>query len=193
MNGIGRSDFFTEISLALIDIDHFNYLTIHMDIRRVTIACVRVAQAFAGYAQASDRPGRTFRQREICSDIGRDRRGGALTITEEAVRSVAALGIRHSGSSTSDILTVSVGLVTMRPVIGMTEDRLISTADRALYQARNAAEIRSSLSKTCPPARSRPDFTRRATDTIRTSTRLPYYLKIDRLGGERACPANCHG
>ena len=120
----------------MIDIDHFKLFNDTYGHQAGDDCLQRVAQAFADTLKRPTDLVARFGGEEFALILGGTDAAGALTITEEAVRSVAALGIRHSGSSTSDILTVSVGLVTMRPVIGMTEDRLISTADRALYQAK---------------------------------------------------------
>lgn len=130
--------FRTEISLALIDIDHFKLFNDTYGHQAGDDCLQRVAQAFADTLKRPTDLVARFGGEEFALILGGTDSAGALSITEEAVSNVTALGIRHSASSTSDILTVSVGLVTMRPVIGMSEDQLISTADRALYQAKKS-------------------------------------------------------
>ncbi|MEK7857225.1 MAG: diguanylate cyclase, partial [Acidobacteriota bacterium] len=57
-------------------------------------------------------------------------------IAEQAIENVNALRIPDSESSTSDFLTVSVGIATMFATLETTEADLIKAADRALYQAK---------------------------------------------------------
>jgi diguanylate cyclase (GGDEF)-like protein len=63
---------------------------------------------------------------------------GALTVAESLRAAVAALEIAHSASSVADVVTISAGAASMVPAIGTTVAELVSAADRALYQAKDA-------------------------------------------------------
>jgi len=55
----------------------------------------------------------------------------------EALRTgVEALGITHSSSSISKVVTISLGVATLIPQRDSSPDQLIMAADQALYQAK---------------------------------------------------------
>ena len=63
---------------------------------------------------------------------------GAMTVAEKIRSEVALLAIPHETSPLGGVVTVSVGVATVVPSLGIKESKLIEAADRALYQAKAA-------------------------------------------------------
>ncbi len=63
---------------------------------------------------------------------------GAVIVAERFRARIEALAIPHEKSPLSDVVTVSIGVGTVTPVIGVTPHFLIERADQALYQAKNS-------------------------------------------------------
>lgn len=67
---------------------------------------------------------------------------GALTLAEAVRAAVEALGIPHNASAVSSVVTISVGVATIKAQIGSNAEVLLAAADRALYQAKNEGRNR---------------------------------------------------
>jgi len=67
---------------------------------------------------------------------------GALTLAEAVRAAVEALGIPHDASAVSSVVTISVGVATIKAQIGSNAEALLAAADRALYQAKKEGRNR---------------------------------------------------
>ena len=74
----------------------------------------------------------------------------ALAFVDELRRGIQVLGIEHRGSTVSDFLTASFGLVVSSNPTQM--DAMYACADRALYRAKEAGRDRSELDQSQPEA-----------------------------------------
>ncbi len=128
--------FKTEISLVMIDIDHFKRFNDTYGHQAGDECLQLVAEAFADTIKRPTDLVARFGGEEFAVVLGGTDSAGALNIAEQAIENVNALRIPHSESSTSDFLTVSVGIATMFATLETTEADLIKAADRALYQAK---------------------------------------------------------
>lgn len=63
---------------------------------------------------------------------------GSIIVAERIRRAVEALGIEHSASEAALRVTVSLGVSTIVPAAGESYQKLIDTADKALYQAKSS-------------------------------------------------------
>ena len=63
---------------------------------------------------------------------------GAMTVAEKIRSEVILLAIPHETSPLGGVVTVSMGVATAIPSLGIQESVLIEAADRALYQAKAA-------------------------------------------------------
>lgn len=61
---------------------------------------------------------------------------GAIHISQQIQAQIARIAIPHQGSSVSDQVTLSIGIVSMMPIIGGLQEDIIAAADQALYQAK---------------------------------------------------------
>ncbi len=128
--------FKTPISLAMIDIDHFkSYNDTYGHL--VGDECLqKVAEAFAETIHRPTDLVARFGGEEFALVLGGTDAAGALLVAEQAAENIQKLAIEHSGSSTSEVLTVSIGIATLHATLESTEADLIKAADRALYQAK---------------------------------------------------------
>ncbi len=67
---------------------------------------------------------------------------GASQVAETIASVIAQLKIPHGTSPTSDRVTLSLGISTMVPQVGLSLETLIATADNALYQAKQEGRNR---------------------------------------------------
>lgn len=126
------------LTLALLDIDHFKafndtYGHLHGD------ACLReVAQAIS---TGSRRPGEfvaRYGGEEFVAVLPNTDTRGANKYGRWIRECVLTLGIPHAQSTTVPFVSISVGIVTIIPDAQTTLDLLISTADNALYLAKQS-------------------------------------------------------
>lgn len=128
--------FKTEISLIMIDIDHFKLFNDTYGHQAGDECLQKVAEGFADTIKRPTDLVARFGGEEFAIVLGGTDAAGALQIAEEAVESVKRLAIPHDGSTTSDCLTVSAGVATMFAKFDLTETDLVKAADLALYQAK---------------------------------------------------------
>lgn len=128
--------FKTPISLVMIDIDHFKSFNDTYGHQAGDECLQKVAEAFADTIKRPTDLVARFGGEEFAVVLGGTDADGALTIAKQAVENVNSLMIPHSHSTTSDFVTVSVGIATMPATLETSEADLIKTADRALYQAK---------------------------------------------------------
>jgi len=124
------------LALLLIDIDHFKQLNDHFGHQSGD----RCLQAVAGAMSASLR-----RPADIAARYGGDEfavilpetdSAGALEEAERISAAVGELAIAQGPDAASDIVTLSIGVVSRVPAPGRPLEKLIEEADAALYMAK---------------------------------------------------------
>lgn len=128
--------FKTEISLILIDIDHFKRFNDTYGHQAGDDCLQKVADALAETIKRPTDLVARFGGEEFALVLGGTSSAGARLIAEQAVENVRKMRVMHRGSETSPFLTVSVGIATAFPDLDMSEIDLIRNADRALYKAK---------------------------------------------------------
>ncbi len=128
--------FKTEISLILIDIDHFKLFNDTYGHQAGDECLQKVAEAFAETIKRPTDLVARFGGEEFALILGGTDAAGAINIAEQAVANLKDLRIPHSRSETSGFLTVSAGIATTFAKLDTGEAELIKAADRALYQAK---------------------------------------------------------
>jgi len=126
----------TPISLLMIDIDFFkdyndNYGHLAGD------DCLRAIAG--GLKNAALRPGDVVARyggEEFAIILPGTHQQGAVTVGENALRSVDTLKMPHKASGVSEYVTISIGIATLIPGKATGPEQLIACADRALYQAK---------------------------------------------------------
>ncbi len=132
----------TEISLILLDVDHFKLFNDTYGHQAGDECLKKVAAALkTAIHRPTDLVAR-FGGEEFAIVLGGTDSDGAFIIAEQVLNNVKKLNISHSSSATCDQLTVSIGLATISPAFGMSEDELISMADKSLYTAKESGRNR---------------------------------------------------
>ncbi len=134
--------FKTEISLIMIDIDHFKLYNDTYGHQAGDECLQRTAEAFADAIKRPTDLVARFGGEEFAIVLGGTDAVGALQIAEEAIANLRELRIPHTASATSEFLTVSAGIATMFGKFELSEIDLIEAADRTLYMAKNGGRDR---------------------------------------------------
>jgi diguanylate cyclase (GGDEF)-like protein len=128
--------FRTEVSLILLDIDHFKLYNDTYGHQAGDECLKKVAEALlATIKRPTDLLAR-FGGEEFAIILGGTDAPGAMTIATQAIENIRELQIPHSRSETGEFIAVSAGIATTFPQTGLTEAHLIKAADKALYRAK---------------------------------------------------------
>lgn len=133
----------TPVSVLMLDVDHFKAFNDRYG-HPAGDACLRqVAQGMAAHLRKPvDFIARYGGEEFIAVLPGADLEV-ARQVAERVCEGIRALGLPHEGSSTSPMVTVSVGVATAVPGTPNTSaDELVSDADRALYDAKREGRNR---------------------------------------------------
>ena len=128
--------FKTEISLIILDIDHFKLFNDTYG-HQVGDDCLqKVAKALADTIKRQTDLVARFGGEEFAVVLSETNAAGALIIAEQLLENVRNLNIPHCQSKTHSSLTISLGVATTFAKFDLTEANLIASADKALYQAK---------------------------------------------------------
>jgi two-component system chemotaxis family response regulator WspR len=128
----------SQLSLLMIDVDYFKAFNDSFGHLKGDEVLHQVADSIrGGCSRPSDLPAR-YGGEEFAMVLPSTSSGGARLVAEKIRRAVEALHIPHTSPAEGSVLTVSIGLATMLPQQGEEHRLLIQSADRALYQAKNA-------------------------------------------------------
>lgn len=125
------------MALILCDIDYFKPYNDTYGHLAGDNCLQRVAQALT---EATNRPAdlvARYGGEEFVVVLPDTDMDGALSVAHELALAIKQLDIPHGSSSTSDHLTLSIGVSTVIPDISFPSEELISKADDALYQAKH--------------------------------------------------------
>lgn len=138
------------LSLILFDIDYFKNYNDRYGHPAGDICLSQIAQAVK---QILKRPGDMLTRyggEEFAVILPNIEMEGAMYIANHIQMAIAQLAIPHQSSSVSSWVTVSQGISTLIPRVGIAAVQLIKTADQALYlakqQGRNQAIHRRQIS-----------------------------------------------
>lgn len=132
------------IAMLLLDIDYFkayNDTYGHLEGDRV------LKEVAKEIRNACNRPGDLYARyggEEFAVIFGNITKGSAEIIAERLRRKIEALRIPHKASNISDVLTVSIGVSSVVPSKEEPSTKLISLADKHLYEAKNRGRNRVS-------------------------------------------------
>ncbi|WP_184594952.1 response regulator [Pseudomonas nitroreducens] len=127
----------TQLSILLIDVDHFKAYNDTFGHVQGDEALRQVAAAIRGNcSRPSDLPAR-YGGEEFVMVLPNTSPGGARLLAEKLRRSVQELNISHELPAPGAPLTVSVGVATLIPQNGQACRQLIELADQALYNAKH--------------------------------------------------------
>jgi diguanylate cyclase (GGDEF)-like protein len=134
--------FNTEISLVMLDIDHFKLFNDAYGHLEGDECLKRVAKALSNTIHRPTDLVARFGGEEFAIVLGGTDSAGARQIALQAFESIRELEIPHKDSKTSEHLTTSVGIATVYAKVGMNEDILVGLADDMLYEAKKRGRDR---------------------------------------------------
>lgn len=133
----------TEVSLLMLDVDHFKMYNDHYGHPAGDACLVKVAKSLR---HSLRRPGdlvARYGGEEFIAVLSKTAADQAIAAGERVRSAIEALGLEHAQSPSHARVTVSVGVATMRPQDkGASPQSLIALADQALYQAKNRGRNR---------------------------------------------------
>lgn len=131
------------LSLLMMDIDHFKQYNDHYGHGSGDACLQRVGQTLSScMRRPGDFIGR-YGGEEFVSLIPQTDLPGALQLAEYMVTTVSALQIPHARSSTSPVVTISIGIATGIPESELEMAALKERADQMLYVAKAAGRNRA--------------------------------------------------
>jgi two-component system chemotaxis family response regulator WspR len=131
-----------EISLILCDIDYFKPYNDHYGHQAGDECLRRVAQVFHDVLQRPGDLAARYGGEEFVVVLPKTDGEGAAVIADALRSRVDRLMLRHEHSKTTDHVTISLGLATVRPNPRIHLTDLIELADKALYQAKQSGRNR---------------------------------------------------
>ncbi|MEJ2896028.1 diguanylate cyclase domain-containing protein [Bordetella avium] len=131
-----------EISLLMIDVDHFKLFNDLYGHIAGDEALKRVATAILACCDRSTDLAARFGGEEFAMVLPGKAAGSARLTAEKLRRSVEAMQLPHEGSGAGSWLTVSIGVSTVTPRNGQPFTDLIEQADRGLYEAKRQGRNR---------------------------------------------------
>ncbi len=136
------------LACVMIDIDHFKafndrYGHLQGD------ACLRqIASALVSTARRAGDVVARYGGEEFAVVLPGTSAANARLVADQLRTDVAALRIPHDASTTGPHVTISLGVASIIPKVGVSPATLVAAADRALYQAkrsgRNCVELSTS-------------------------------------------------
>lgn len=131
------------ISALMIDVDHFKLYNDHYGHPAGDTCLKKITQAIKScLLRPSDLLGR-YGGEEFVVLLPDSDTLGALRVAESIQEAIRQAQIKHAVSSTSELVTVSIGGATCLRTTGHDLDELIKCADRALYKVKRAGRNRA--------------------------------------------------
>lgn len=124
------------LSLLLIDVDQFKEYNDHYGHQEGDRVLVEVAHTLLNTPKRkSDFIGR-YGGDEFAAILPNTDCTGAMKVAQKMVNKIEALKIEHQYSFAAEYVTLTIGVATVVPEIGMKRDTAIRMADDALYKAK---------------------------------------------------------
>lgn len=128
----------SELSLILIDIDHFKLFNDNYGHQGGDDCLKQVATALDKVAtRAADVVAR-YGGEEFGVILPMTEHKGAMMLADKMRRAIAELAIQHEASTTAEHVSISLGVATVIPDSDGSIEQLIEMADKALYQAKES-------------------------------------------------------
>lgn len=126
------------LSLVLIDIDHFKTYNDNYGHQGGDDCLRKVAQALASNVHRPSDLVARYGGEEFVVVMPGTSKDGAITIADALRTSIDSMNLPHDYSSTSDHVTISLGVSTVVPTNESKAEELIEKADGALYKAKES-------------------------------------------------------
>ncbi len=125
------------IAIALIDVDHFKRYNDHYGHVSGDVCLRQVAAMLAGAIGRSTDLAARYGGEEFVALLPATDEAGARVVAEGLLRSLEILNLPHEESPIGHV-SVSIGIVSLKPTAADEPESLITLADRALYHAKRS-------------------------------------------------------
>ena len=133
---ISRSD--SALSLILLDVDHFKPYNDNYGHQAGDDALIRVGATLKDSVQRSSDFVARYGGEEFAVIMPFTDAAGAKAKANSMLEDIRAIGIKHEYSSCANIITVSLGMVTLTAAQNCSASEMVEHADQALYQAKES-------------------------------------------------------
>jgi diguanylate cyclase (GGDEF)-like protein len=133
------------LSLLMIDIDFFKSLNDAYGHQRGDVCLTSVANALCNTLKRSGDMVARYGGDEFIIILPGTTEEGAAEIGEVIRATIEALELPHKDSSVANVLTISIGVVTVYPTQGFYPQELVAAADEALYLAKEQGRNQLSI------------------------------------------------
>ncbi|MGK7933323.1 MAG: diguanylate cyclase [Microcystaceae cyanobacterium] len=138
------------ISLIICDVDEFKRYNDYYEHLQGDDCLIQVAKAIdEGSKRATDLVAR-YGGEEFAIILPNTNENGAVKVAKNIQTQIHQLQIPHANSTVSPHVTVSMGVASLIPQIGLTPTQLIQLADAALFNAKKQGRNRMIISQDCP-------------------------------------------
>ncbi len=132
----------TEVSLLMVDVDHFKRFNDAYGHQQGDECLAAVAGALQGVVSRAIDVVARYGGEEFAVILPATNAAGALSLADRVRRAVEGLAIAHERSDVAAVVTISVGVATVRPNGSGTPADLVAAADAALYRAKREGRNR---------------------------------------------------
>jgi len=133
------------LSIMIIDIDFFKPYNDHYGHQGGDGCLKQVAAAINDYARRGGDFAARYGGEEFVITLTDTDRDKAASMAEKLCEAVESLRIPHERSKACSVVTVSIGVSTVKPNAEMTPATLIELADKALYRAKEKGRNRAQV------------------------------------------------
>ena len=126
-----------KISVILVDVDHFKLYNDNYGHLQGDQCLKQLSHLMQETFQRDNDFVARFGGEEFCIVLNDSSADSPEYLVEKLFDRLSKLNIAHEYSPTVDRITVSVGIATVIPVAGMSQESLFQKADEALYRAKN--------------------------------------------------------
>lgn len=130
------------LSLLLIDVDYFKNYNDYYGHPEGDNCLKKIAQCFKSVVRYSSDIVARYGGEEFAIVLPYANCDQAMLVAGKIQNAIASSSIAHKTSKVSDIITVSIGITTMKPSYDSSPDDLIKKADEALYLAKQEGRNR---------------------------------------------------
>jgi diguanylate cyclase (GGDEF)-like protein len=135
----------TELAIIICDVDYFKRYNDRFGHQAGDLCLQKVAQTIAhSIKRPADLVAR-YGGEEFVIILPQTAATTALEIAETIHQQVAELNLEHPTSTTSDRVSLSLGVSSIQPSLQYSKEQLLASADRALYQAKQQGRNRAVL------------------------------------------------
>ncbi len=135
-----------ELTLMMIDIDHFKYYNDEYGHQQGDDCLIQVAQHLKNSCKRPSDVVARYGGEEFAVILPDCNPQNSRIMGDKLCQGIETLKIPHAKSPTAQHITISVGMATMLPQKNHQSDKLIQAADKALYQAKALGRNRVCLS-----------------------------------------------